>query len=67
MKGIAHVELSVSDLDASASWYTALLGATETFRAANDGYDIVSCALRALRSRQRSRSFRSSQRRHSPL
>jgi catechol 2,3-dioxygenase-like lactoylglutathione lyase family enzyme len=26
MKGIAHVELSVSDLDASASWYTALLG-----------------------------------------
>jgi catechol 2,3-dioxygenase-like lactoylglutathione lyase family enzyme len=26
IKGIAHVELSVSGLDASASWYTALLG-----------------------------------------
>jgi catechol 2,3-dioxygenase-like lactoylglutathione lyase family enzyme len=38
IKGIAHVELSVFDLDGSASWYTALLDATETFRAANDAY-----------------------------
>jgi glyoxylase I family protein len=46
IKGIAHVELSVSNLDVSAAWYTALLGARETFRAANDAYDIVACALR---------------------
>jgi glyoxylase I family protein len=46
IKGIAHVELSVSDIDVSAAWYTALLGARETFRAANDAYDIVACALR---------------------
>lgn len=46
IKGIAHVELSVSNLDVSAAWYAALLGARETFRAANDAYDIVACALR---------------------
>lgn len=46
IKGIAHVELSVSDLDASASWYMALFGASETFRAANAAEDIVACALR---------------------
>ena len=46
IKGIAHVELSVSDLDASAAWYARLLDARETFRAANDTYDIVACALR---------------------
>jgi glyoxylase I family protein len=46
IKGIAHVELSVSDLDVSAAWYMNLLGTRETFRAANDTYDIVACALR---------------------
>lgn len=30
--GIAHVELSVRDLDVSSPWYCALLGATEVFR-----------------------------------
>ena len=29
--GIAHVELSVSDLDKSSHWYCAILGATEVF------------------------------------
>lgn len=44
--GIAHVELSVSDLDASAAWYRALLDAPEVFRAADDQEQIVACALR---------------------
>lgn len=34
--GIAHVELSVRDLDLSSSWYCALLGATEVFRETKD-------------------------------
>ena len=34
--GIAHVELSVSDMDRSANWYNALLGSHEVFRGAND-------------------------------
>lgn len=46
IKGIAHIELSVTDLDASAAWYAALLDATETFRAANDAQDIMACALK---------------------
>jgi len=46
IKGVAHVELSVSDLDVSAAWYSALLSASETFRAANEAEDIVACALR---------------------
>jgi glyoxylase I family protein len=44
--GVAHVELSVSNLDASSRWYSTLLGAPEVFRAANDEERIVACALR---------------------
>ena len=46
IKGIAHVELSVTDLDVSAAWYAKLLDARETFRAANEAHDLVACALR---------------------
>ncbi len=48
--GIAHVELSVSNLDASSAWYQALLDAPEVFRAANDDEGIVACALREPKS-----------------
>jgi glyoxylase I family protein len=48
IRGIAHVELSVTDLDVSAAWYAALLDARETLRAATERYDIVACALRHL-------------------
>ncbi len=43
--GVAHVELSVSDLDASAKWYSELLGAREVFRAADQKEQINACAL----------------------
>lgn len=43
--GIAHVELSVSDLDASSRWYCELLGARETFRAADELEDLEACAI----------------------
>jgi catechol-2,3-dioxygenase len=43
--GIAHVELSVSDLDASVGWYSRLLGAREVFRAADEHEGIVAAAL----------------------
>jgi glyoxylase I family protein len=46
INGVAHVELSVSNLDASATWYSTLLGAPEVFRAANEDEHIVACALR---------------------
>lgn len=46
IKGIAHVELSVTDLDISAVWYAKLLDARETFRAANESHDLIACALR---------------------
>jgi catechol 2,3-dioxygenase-like lactoylglutathione lyase family enzyme len=44
--GIAHVELSVSDLDRSVAWYAALLDASEVFRAADPAEAIVAAALR---------------------
>ena len=44
--GVAHVELSVSNLDASAAWYSSLLNATKVFRAADESEGIVACALR---------------------
>lgn len=40
--GFSHVDLSVTDLAASKSWYTELLGMVELFGARNDerGYDV---------------------------
>jgi glyoxylase I family protein len=46
ISGIAHVELSVSDLDRSVAWYSELLSAPETFRAADESEGIVAAAIR---------------------
>ena len=43
--GIAHVELSVRDLDRSIAWYCALLGARDVWRGSNDEYGIDACAI----------------------
>lgn len=43
--GIAHVELSVRDLDRSVEWYCRLLGARDVFRAWSDQYGIDACAI----------------------
>ena len=43
--GIAHVELSVSDLDASVAWYCRLLGARDVWRGRNDERGITACAI----------------------
>jgi glyoxylase I family protein len=43
--GIAHVELSVSDLDASSRWYCELLGAREVFRAEDRAAALEACAI----------------------
>jgi glyoxylase I family protein len=43
--GIAHVELSVSDLDRSVDWYCRLLGARDVFRGSSDDYGIDACAI----------------------
>jgi len=43
--GIAHVELSVSDLDASVAWYCRLLGARDVFRNRNDERGFSACAI----------------------
>jgi len=45
ISGIAHVELSVSDLDTSSRWYCDLLGAREVFRAPDAAEGIVACAI----------------------
>jgi catechol 2,3-dioxygenase-like lactoylglutathione lyase family enzyme len=45
IRGIAHVELSVSNLDRSVSWYRSLLNANEIFRAGNDEFAIDAVAL----------------------
>jgi glyoxylase I family protein len=49
--GIAHVELSVRDLDRSVSWYCALLDARDVFRATSDAHGIAACAIFEPRSR----------------
>lgn len=46
ISGVAHVELSVSNLDTSVGWYSDLLGATEVFRAADPAEHIVASAIR---------------------
>ncbi len=43
--GIAHVELSVSDLDATVEWYCRLLGARDVFRSRNDDRSFSACAV----------------------
>ncbi len=48
--GVAHVELSVRDLDASVAWYTRLLGAQDVFRAESEAWGITACAVYELRS-----------------
>jgi len=43
--GIAHVELSVSDLDASVAWYCRVLGAKDVWRGRNDAGGYSACAI----------------------
>ncbi len=43
--GIAHVELSVRDLEVSVPWYLNLLGARDVWRGSNDEYGITACAI----------------------
>jgi catechol 2,3-dioxygenase-like lactoylglutathione lyase family enzyme len=45
IKGIAHVELSVRDLDASVAWYCRLLGARDVFRNRDDERGFSACAI----------------------
>lgn len=49
--GIAHVELSVRDLDQSVAWYTKLLGARDVWRGSSDEYGITACAIYEPKSR----------------
>ena len=49
--GIAHVELSVRDLDRSVEWYTKLLGARDVWRGASDKYGITACAIYESKSK----------------
>ena len=43
--GIAHVELSVSDLDASVAWYCRVFGAKDVHRGRNDARGFRDCAI----------------------
>ena len=43
--GIAHVELSVRNLDASSTWYCALFGAKEVFRVTQEKDQLEACAI----------------------
>ena len=43
--GIAHVELSVTDLDRSVEWYCRLLGARDAWRGRNDAGRYKACAI----------------------
>ena len=49
--GIAHVELSVRDLERSVAWYTRLLQARDVWRGSSDEYGITACAIFEPRSR----------------
>ena len=44
--GIAHVELSVRDLERSAAWYTRLLGIDRVYDDRDDERGLTACALR---------------------
>jgi glyoxylase I family protein len=44
--GIAHVELSVSDVDRSVDWYCRVLGAKDVWRGRNDEGGYSACAIR---------------------
>ena len=44
--GIAHIELSVSDVDASVAWYCRVLGAKDVWRGRNDEGGYRACAIR---------------------
>lgn len=43
--GVAHVELSVSDINSSVDWYCRLLSAKDVFRAANVDRGFTACAI----------------------
>jgi len=43
--GIAHVELSVSDVDASVDWYCRVLGAKDVWRGRNEERGFRACAI----------------------
>jgi glyoxylase I family protein len=43
--GIAHVELSVTDLDRSVEWWCRLLGARDVWRGANEKGGYKACAI----------------------
>lgn len=43
--GIAHVELSVRDLESSAAWYIKLLGMRRVFDNRDDERGLTACAL----------------------
>ena len=45
ISGISHVDLSVTDLDASVAWYRELFGMTQLFGARNEAYDYDVCYL----------------------
>ena len=49
--GIAHVELSVRDLEASVRWYSRLFEAEEVFRGANAEEHFKAVAIREPRSK----------------
>lgn len=49
--GIAHVELSVRDLERSVAWYTRVLSAREIWRGSSDEYGISACAIYEPNSR----------------
>ena len=43
--GVAHVELSVRDLETSVAWYSRLLGARDVFRAESEEWGTRACAI----------------------
>lgn len=47
--GISHLDLSVSDIDASASWYQRVLGLEQLHRADLDGRTMVVLLARSAR------------------